>query len=99
MSEHIASRKFYVLIWAALMLLTALTAGLSFIDLGRGSVVVALLIAGTKATLVVLFFMHMRWSDPVTRGAAVAGLIWLFVMFALTAGDFFTRGWPLYPRQ
>ena len=94
MAEHVASRKLYFMIWAALMLGTALTAGLSYVDIpspwGAG---VAMLIASTKATLVVLFFMHMRWSDAVTRVAAVAGLFWLAIMFALTVSDFFTRPW------
>src|SRR5207248_3429469 len=95
MAEHIASRRMYVLIWAALIFLTVLTALMSHVDLddlitfsGGGhpplNAVVALLIAGTKATLVVLFFMHMRWSDGPSRMAAVAGLFWLAIMFLLT---------------
>lgn len=97
MAEHIASRKFYLLIWAALMLLTGLTAFASRIDLGWANAPVAMLIASTKATLVALFFMHMRWSDKVTRMAGVAGIAWLAVMLVLTCADFFTRYGMMYP--
>ena len=99
MSEHIVSRKFYIMIWACLMLLTGLTAGMAHVELGPFNVVVALLIATTKATLVVLFFMHLRWSDPVSRVAAAAGVVWLMIMFVLTCGDFFTRTWLTYPTR
>jgi cytochrome c oxidase subunit IV len=97
MSEHIAEKKMYFIIWGALMLGTALTAGLSFVDIPPPyGALVALLIAGTKATLVVLFFMHMKWSDGPTRMAAVAGLFWLVIMFMLTVSDFWTRHWMTY---
>ena len=91
MQGHLVPRRTYFAIWAALMLLTALTAWLSFYDLGRWSLLVAMLIAGTKATLVGLFFMHIKYSDPVERVAALVGIFWLLVMFALTGSDYLTR--------
>ncbi len=103
-SQHIAKPAMYVAIWAALMFLTALTAFTSRLDLEAVlhitfplNALVAMLIAGTKATLVVLFFMHLRWSDPASRMAAFAGIVWLAIMFILTCADFFTRGWLMYP--
>jgi len=102
--EHIVKPIFYVVIWASLLGLTALTAFMSTIDLEQITgmqlplnAIVAMLIAGTKASLVALFFMHMRWSDIASRIAAVAGLFWLAIMFLLTCTDFFTRHWLVYP--
>ncbi len=99
MAEHVATRKFYVLIWVILMCLTALTAGMAKVDLGWANAPIAMVIAGTKATLVALFFMHMRWSDKVTRIAGIAALFWLAIMFLLVCADFFTRYGMVYPNQ
>ena len=81
----------YFRVTGALFFLLALTVGLSFVDMGPFNVVVALAIAAVKAVLVVLFFMHVKSADGVTRAAACAGLLWLFVMIALTLSDFLTR--------
>src|SRR5215472_16701906 len=97
--EHIVSRKAYFGIWAALMVLTALTFGISFADLGVWSAVIAVLIAVTKATLIALIFMHMRYADRATQVVGVAALVWLMIMFVLTATDFFTRYAGPYPPQ
>jgi cytochrome c oxidase subunit IV len=99
MSEHIVSRRTYVTVWALLMLLTSLTAYASGFDLGPWSAPVAMVIAGTKASLVVVFFMHLKYSNPVTRVAAAAGVFWLAVMLLLTCADFFTRSWSAFPNQ
>jgi cytochrome c oxidase subunit IV len=99
MSEHIAKRTFYVLIWAVLMCLTALTAVVAKIDLGWANAPIALTIAATKATLVALFFMHMRWSNNENRVAAVAGILLMSIMIGLTCADFFTRYGMVYPNQ
>ena len=99
MAEHIASRKFYVLIWAALMILTGVTAAVSRIDLSWANAPIALLIAATKATLVALFFMHMRWNNRVVRVAGAFGVVLMLIMFALTVSDFFTRYGLVYPNQ
>lgn len=107
MAEHIASRKFYVAVWAVLVVLTVVTALAARVDLD-GSVksalgwnlplnaLVALSIAGAKASLVVMFFMHLRWSDPVPKVAALAGIFWLAIMFTLTISDYLTRHWLTY---
>lgn len=75
----------YALTLVALLILTGLTIGASYIDLGSGNVVVALAIATVKATLVALFFMHLLWDKPVNRIIAVAGFLFLgiFLMFDL----------------
>ena len=63
MAEHVASLKNYLLIFATLMILTGVTIAVAFVDLGFLNTVVALSIASFKATLVVLYFMHLRHSS------------------------------------
>ncbi|HEY3027082.1 MAG TPA: cytochrome C oxidase subunit IV family protein [Pyrinomonadaceae bacterium] len=98
MSEHIVSRKVYFAIFGVLMVGTAATVVVAFIDLGgQFNTVVALTIAVIKATLVVLYFMHVRYSSRLTWVIVGSGLFWLGIMFALTLSDYWTRGW-LPPR-
>jgi cytochrome c oxidase subunit 4 len=96
MSEHIVPRRTYFLIFGALMLFTAITVGVAFLDLGPMNTVVALAIACTKATLVVLFFMHVKYSSRLTWAVVVGSVFWLGIMLALTMGDYLTRGWRSY---
>lgn len=99
MAGHIVPKKVYFLVFASLMALTALTTLAAFVDidayLGVESVpmnaVVALSIAVSKATLVVLFFMHVRYSSHLTRVVVAAGLFWLAILITLTLGDYMTR--------
>mgnify|MGYP005812718071 CR=1 FL=1 len=95
---HILPRRTYYLVYLALIALTATTTGVAFIDLGPFNIVVALAIAFTKATLVVLFFMHVLHVENVTRGFVAGGLLWLVILFALTMNDYLTRGWMLNSR-
>ncbi len=69
----------------ALLILTAITVGAAYVDLGSGNVVVALVVATIKASLVALFFMHLRWDKPVNGIIAMAGFLFLgiFLMFDL----------------
>src|SRR5947209_19362884 len=97
MSEHIVQRSTYFVIFAALIAGTILTvfaalADLDFIFHGANTVV-ALTIAVTKATLVVLYFMHVRYSSRLTWVIVAAGLFWLGIMFVLTFSDYMSRGW------
>jgi cytochrome c oxidase subunit IV len=97
MSDHVVSPKSYIAVFLALLALTATTTAVAFIDLGPWNTVVALGIAVLKATLVVLIFMHIRWSSSLSRVVIAGGLVWLGIMFALTLADFQTRGWlPIY---
>jgi len=93
MSQHVVPRKAYVAVFAALVVLTAVTTTVAFLDLGPWNTVVALGIAFTKATLVVLIFMHLKYSSRLTRVVVAGGLFWLAILLALTLSDFFTRGW------
>jgi cytochrome c oxidase subunit IV len=98
MTEKAARKSTYVWIWAVLMCLTALTAGISFINLHRWSTVVAFLIATTKAGLVVTFFMHLRYEKEKTIWIwAVVSAVWLTLLLVLTMGDYLTRGFLRVP--
>ncbi len=93
MAEHIVPRKTYLLIFGVLLVLTLVTVWVSTIDLGRLNVLVALAIAVGKALLVVLYFMHVRYSGRMTRLVLIAGVFWLLILFALTMSDYLTRRW------
>ncbi|HYN85894.1 MAG TPA: cytochrome C oxidase subunit IV family protein [Pyrinomonadaceae bacterium] len=101
MSEHIVSRTVYFVIFGALMVGTALTVIAARIDFGNEVVntVIALTIAVTKATLVVLFFMHVRYSARIIMVLVASGFFWLAIMMVLTASDYVSREWasPLAP--
>jgi cytochrome c oxidase subunit 4 len=92
MSEHIMSTKFYYTIWIALLCLTVVTAAVSFVDLGPLNTIVALVIATVKALLVVLFFMHVKYtSEKLTKIVIVSAIFWLFLLLALSMADYATR--------
>lgn len=93
MSGHVAPKSMYYGVFAALMVGTALTVAAAFVDLGALNNVVMLGIAITKATLVVLYFMHVRWSTRLTWVVAASGFFWLLILFGLTMQDYLTRGW------
>jgi cytochrome c oxidase subunit 4 len=83
-----------LLVWVALMALMALTAGLSRLDLGPWSTVVAMAIAVIKALLVILFFMHVRYEDQkITWVVVIAGFFWLAILLALSMTDYLSRGY------
>ena len=91
MSVHVSSKTSYFLVFLALMVLTALTVWVAFFDLGPWSNVVALGIAVTKATLVVLFFMHVAHSTRLTKLVVAGGFFWLLILFVFTLNDYLTR--------
>jgi cytochrome c oxidase subunit 4 len=93
MSGHVAPKSMYYGVFGALIVGTALTVLVAFYDLGALNNIVMLLIASVKALLVVLFFMHVRWSTRLTWVVAASGFVWLIIMFGLTMTDYLTRGW------
>lgn len=98
MSEHIVPVKLYIGIFIALLCLTALTTGVAFVDLGAElNTIVALAIAVAKALLVVLFFMHVKYSSGLTKIVIVAGFFFLAILVSLTLADELTRGWTPNP--
>ena len=93
MSGHVAPKSMYYFVFAALIFGTALTVGVAEVDLGPLNNVVMLAIACTKALLVILFFMHVRWSSRLTWVVAASGFVWLLILFGITMTDYLTRGW------
>ena len=72
---------------------TALTVLVAFYDLGPLNNVLMLGIAMTKALLVILYFMHVRWATRLTWVVAASGFVWLLILFGITMTDYLTRGW------
>ena len=79
------------------MVLTGLTVFASFLELGDWNIVLALGIATIKATLVMLFFMHLYYSSKLTKITMVAAIFFLFLLLALSMTDYLTRGWLTNP--
>lgn len=91
MSEHIVPPKIYALIGSTLLLFTGITVYAAYVDLGPLNIVVALAIATFKATLVVLYFMHLRYSPKRTQLIIICGVFWLAIMLFMTLSDYITR--------
>jgi cytochrome c oxidase subunit 4 len=97
MSEHEhPTVKTFVTVWAALLVLTALTVFVSTLELGPFNAIVALTIATVKALLVLLFFMELRYSTALTKVAVTAAIFFFFLLVGLTLSDYMTRGWTSY---
>jgi len=94
MSEHIVPVRIYLTIFVALLFGTGLTVAAAFVDFKwKFNTIVALTIAVAKATLVVLYFMHVRYSSRLVWLIVGAALFWMAIMFSLTFSDYFTRNW------
>jgi len=94
MEHHIVPVKNYVLVWLALMIGTVSTYLIAeYVDIGVGNIIVALLIAATKMSLVIYFFMHVKFDDPLTKLFVAGGFIWLFILISITMVDYVTRNW------
>ena len=91
MTTHIESPKAYALVFVTLLALTALTTFVAFVDLGPFNTIAAMTIAVCKALLVLLFFMHVRYSEHLIRVFVIAGLFWLAILIVLTMSDVLTR--------
>ncbi len=96
MAEYIVPTRIYYTIFAILMLCTGLTVWVAFLDLGVLNTIAALAIAVFKATLVVLFFMHVKYSTRLTWAVVAGSIFWLGILLVLTMGDYLTRGWRTY---
>ena len=96
MSAHILPTRIYYTIFGILMLCTYLTVQISVLDLGPLNVIAALAIAVFKAALVVLFFMHVKYSTRLTWAVVLGSVFWLGIMLALTMSDYLTRAWQTF---
>jgi len=91
--HHIVSPKIYLTILIALLVGTAVTVWASYVNLGIFNPVVALAIACTKATLVVLYFMHVTYGTKLTKLTVGAGIFTFLILVGMTLADYFTRAW------
>ena len=97
MSGHISPKSTYYAIFGALMVGTVITVAAAFVDLGVLNFPVALTIAVTKATLVILFFMHVKYSSQLTKLFVGMAFFFLVILFGLTLTDYLSRGLHTYP--
>jgi cytochrome c oxidase subunit 4 len=93
MAGHISPKSTYITIFGALMVCTILTVLAAFTNLGNLNFPVAITIAVFKATLVVLFFMHVKYSSKLTKLIVGVAFFFLGVMLTLTMTDYLSRGW------
>ena len=87
--EHVVPKSIYFGVF--------ITVAVAFVDLGNLNVVVALAVAVLKATLVVLFFMHVKYSPTLTKLVVISSIVWLGILFGVTLMDYLTRGWLMAP--
>jgi cytochrome c oxidase subunit 4 len=93
MAELGITQRTYYIVFVTLLLLTVTTVAVSFVELGGWHLFAALAIAGCKAVLVLLFFMHVLHSPRLTWLIIGAALYWFGILFVLTLSDYLTRGW------
>ena len=91
--HHIVSLPTYFAIYVALLVLLGATVGVYYLNLGFWSIAIGVLIAVVKAVLILLYFMHVRFSSKLVMVFAVAGFIWLAIMIGLTFSDYISRDW------
>ena len=91
MSQHVIPQRVYYLIFVTLILLTLVTVDVAFYNFGFLNIYIAMAIATVKATIVALYFMHLRYNPRLTWLFAGAGLLWLLILFVLTIADYITR--------
>lgn len=87
------SVTFYVVIFIALLVLTGLTVAAAFFDMGGLNAAVAVAIASGKAALVILYFMHVRYSQKLVAATVIVGCLWVLILISFTMADFTTRHW------
>lgn len=93
MTHKVVSIKTYAAVFALLLALTATTVAVSKLELGEYNFICAITIAVAKGLLVVMFFMDLRRSSPLTKLIAGAGLFWLAILLVFILSDYFSRGW------
>lgn len=93
MSQHVISVRTNLIVFAALMVLLVLTVAVAYLDLGPLGLAIAMAIATVKAVLIILYFMHVRFSSPLTWVFSGAAFFWLTIMFIFTLNDYLSRGW------
>jgi len=91
--HHVVSPVIYLIVFGALLVFTALTVGASYVEMGIFNPIAAILIACIKAVIVVLFFMHVKYSSKLTKLTVFAGIFTFLVLIGMTLADYFSRAW------
>jgi cytochrome c oxidase subunit IV len=91
--HHIVSPVIYIIIGGSLLILTGVTVGASYLELGIFNPILAIAIACIKAVLVVLFFMHVKYSSKLTKLTVFCGLFTFMALIGMTLSDYFSRAW------
>jgi cytochrome c oxidase subunit IV len=91
--DHVVPPRIYIIVGSILLVLTGVTVWASFLEMGVFNPIVALFIAVVKATIVVLFFMHVKYSSKLTKLTVAGGLFTFLVLVGMTLADYFTRAW------
>lgn len=98
MTGHVVPQSLYFTVFGALLALLLATVGVAYVDLGALNPIVAISVATAKMVLILLYFMHLRYSTPLARLVVVSGLLWLAILLVFTLSDYFTRTMtPLVP--
>ena len=100
MSGHVAPKSMYYTVFMALMVLTFITWAITYVDLGEFNLILALAVAITKAMLVIVYFMHLKWSPKLIKVTIGSSIFFLMIMFTMTLSDYLSRGGmglPAYP--
>ena len=95
--HHIVPKRVYFAVFFTLIVMTWVTAYVSTVDMGRLNIFVALSIAIFKASLVILFFMHVKYGTKLTKMIVLAGLYWLLLLLFIAMADLWTRNWMGVP--
>jgi cytochrome c oxidase subunit 4 len=96
-SGHISPIGLYITIFLALMVLTGVTVGAAYVDLGAFNFAVAMLIAGFKASLVVWYFMHVKYQSSLTKLTVATGLFFLAILLSMTLIDYASKDFQPMP--
>lgn len=97
MSGHVSPVSLYITIFLALMVLTAATVGAAFVDLGQFNFLVAMIIAGFKASLVVWYFMHLKYASKLTKLSVATGVFFLAILLGLLLVDYLSKSFVSAP--
>ncbi|HFB52349.1 MAG TPA: caa(3)-type oxidase subunit IV [Anaerolineae bacterium] len=93
LNEHVIPVKTYFIVYLSLMVLLVVTVAVAFNNFGPFNLSIAMGVAVVKTVLIVLYFMHMKYSPKLIWLYAGAGFFWLFMLILLTMGDYLSRGW------
>ena len=97
MSGHVSPISLYITIFMALMVMTGVTVFAAFVDLGQFNFLIAMVIAGFKASLVIWYFMHVKYQSKLTKLTVATGIFFLAILLSLILIDYASKGFTAMP--